>query len=401
VATNLIVISLSVIMAIILFTNPSGWGMTDTEAAIVGVILLIFAVLNLLWLWCIRKQIAFTAVLLKSVAAVLIRTPELLLIQLLMAGAVLGAMALWGSAYIQLLSVAEGKTADDEGWDKAGGFGIWIGGQIWAFVSLFWLQFTLLNIAFVTTCASVGAWYFSPDTYGKHPFCLKPPVWWGLLRAFTFSFGSIAFGSLVLAIMRTIIVVVQSLAQRAEAAGGFVARCACCCLICCLKCIEGTLNWLTEYAFVYVAIYGQNYCSSGARVFSLLGKAGAQAIIQQTLLTPLMYMSALLGLAAGCLVGWGAHEQVGSDGLSENASNLQFAVAIVSGGAVGYLVMSLGVNVPIGAGCKTLLVCFAEEPEHLKQVDPVLYAAFSGRVKVKAQATRTSGVGVGVPPPSV
>ena len=65
--------------------------------------LLIFALLNCLWLWCIRGQIAFTATVLRSVAAILIRTPELLLVKLLMAGAVLGAMpmALWGGAYVR------------------------------------------------------------------------------------------------------------------------------------------------------------------------------------------------------------------------------------------------------------------------------------------------------------
>ena len=206
--------------------------------------------------------------------------------------------------------------------------------------------------------------------------------------------------------MRTIIVVVQYCARRAEASGGMVAKCACCCLICCLKCIESTINWLTEYAFVYVAVYGLSFCSSGSRVFELLGKAGAKAIIQTSLITPLTWMAAGLGLAGGCLCGWGAHEQVGYDGLSDDARRLQLGVAIVSGGAVGYLVMALGVNALIGAGCKTLLVCFAEEPEHLKAIDPELYAAFSGkRAAAKDQGTTSTGRGrvrdVGLPPAAV
>ena len=81
-------------------------------------------------------------------------------------------------------------------------------------------------------------------------------------------------------------------------------------------------------------------------------------------------------------------------------------MAIVSGGAVGYLVMALGVNALIGAGCKTLLVCFAEEPEHLKDIDPELYAAFSGkRAAAKDQGTTSTGRGrvadVGLPPAAV
>ena len=81
-------------------------------------------------------------------------------------------------------------------------------------------------------------------------------------------------------------------------------------------------------------------------------------------------------------------------------------MAIVSGGAVGYLVMALGVNVIINAGCKTLLVCFAEEPEHLKDIDPELYAAFSGKCAGAAKDQGTTSTGsrvkdVGLPPAAV
>ena len=100
--------------------------------------LLIFALLNLIWLWCIRKQIAFTATVLKSVAAILTRTPELLLVQLLMAGAVLGVMALWGGAYIELLARMDEYDADHK--SDAGAVGYWAAGNLWALVSLFWVQ---------------------------------------------------------------------------------------------------------------------------------------------------------------------------------------------------------------------------------------------------------------------
>jgi len=396
ISTFLLMITMSVAIAISLFANPDGWDVGETEATIIAAALLLFALLNVLWIWCIRKQIAFTATVLKSVSAILLRMPELLLIQLGMSGAALGVMALWGGSYIELLALMD--EYDHEHDTNAAAVGYWAAGNIWALISLFWVQFTLVNIAVVTACATVGAWYFSPSAFGDGCFGCRPPVWWGLLRALTFNFGSIAFGSLVLAIMRTIIVVVQYLAKKAESQGGMVAKCACCCLICCLKCIEGTLNWLTEYAFVYVAIYGVNFCSAGQKVFSLLGKAGAQAVIQTSLITPLLWLSSALGLAVGCLCGWGAHQQVGSDGLSDDARHLQLAVALVSGGAVGYLVMTIGVNVVIGAGCKTLLVCFTEEPEHLKDSDPALYEAFSGKMpQDKGTTSSTSAVGVVVP----
>jgi len=84
---------------------------------------------------------------------------------------------------------------------------------------------------------------------------------------------------------------------------------------------------------------------------------------------------------------------VGTEGLSDDAKHLQIAVAITSGGIVGYLVMALGVNVLIEAGCKTLLVCFSEDPEHLKEVDPELYVAFSGKAAEGKAKDATNQVG--------
>ena len=102
----------------------------------------------------------------------------------------------------------------------------------------------------------------------------------------------------------------------------------------------------------------------------------------QTLLTPLMWMAGGLGLATGCLCGWGAHEEVGYEGLSDEARRVQLSIAIVCGGIVGYLVMALGTST-VEAGCKTLFVCFAEEPTALRDLAPELYATFNEAAPIK------------------
>lgn len=268
-------------------------------------------------------------------------------------------------------------------------YGYWALGNLYALLSLFWVQFTLLNVAFVTVCATVGAWYFSPGTFGRGCFCCRKPVWWGLLRALTCSFGSIAFGSLILALMRTIIVACQYLADKAQKSGGQVAALVCCCFICCLQCLEKCLTWLTEYAFVYVALYGTGFCTSGVRVFQMLSTSGAKALIQQTLLSPLEYMAGGLGLAVGMGCGYAAHLNEGDLTLSDEARHLQVGVALLCGGSVGYLVMAMGTAV-IDAGCKTLFVCFAEEPQALQNLAPELYASFSEAKPLKSRDDKTA-----------
>lgn len=398
IVAQLVLIVTCIISGITLISSPNEELSKEGSYAI-AIACFVLAALLAMWLICIRARIAFTATVLSSVAKILFRTPELLLLKAGVSGIILGFACLWAGAYVELLAVVD-EYANDNDTDT---YGYWALASIWALITGFWVQFTLLNIALVTTCATVGAWYFSPDTFSAGCFLCRPPVYWGFIRSVTFSFGSIAFGSLVLAIMRTIIVVVQYLADKAEETGGKVAKLACCCFICCLKCFESCLNWLTEYAFVYVALYGVNFCSAGSKVMKLLADSGAKAIIQQSLLSPLGYMAGALGLAVGALCGWGAYEQEGYDDLDDEARHLRLAVAIICGAAVGYLAMTLGVTTTIDAGCKTLLVCYAEEPEHLKEIDSELYEKFSGitakwsGIKDKGRAT-TNGVNLTVAP---
>ena len=95
-------------------------------------------------------------------------------------------------------------------------------------------------------------------------------------------------------------------------------------------------------------------------------------------------MAGGLGVAVGCLCGWGAHVEVGSDGLSVDARRLQLAIAVGCGGVVGYLVMALGTST-VDAGCKTLFVCFAEEPTALRDLAPELYASFAEAAPIKGK----------------
>ena len=49
-----------------------------------------------------------------------------------------------------------------------------------------------------------------------------------------------------------------------------------------MQCFERTVEWLTSYAFVYVAIYGTSFLSSGRAVMGLLGKSGVGAVATST-----------------------------------------------------------------------------------------------------------------------
>lgn len=75
----------------------------------------------------------------------------------------------------------------------------------------------------------------------------------------TYSFGSISFGSLLVAIIQ-LLRQACSIARQSEAAQGNIVGSI---LFCVLGCFIGILDWavqfINEYAFSYIALYGKAY----------------------------------------------------------------------------------------------------------------------------------------------
>lgn len=311
------------------------------------------AALVLLWLCCIRERIAFTAMILSSVSEVLLQLPELILIQFVASLLVLGYALIWALAYFELMALCAASE-----WYTIALL------NILAIFAFFWVQLVLVNISLVTTAGAVGWWYFSPaEATSRGCLLCRPAVCTPLLRACTLQLGSIALGSVLVAVVRTIIVVVKYIGEQAGNSSGWLKVAFCCC-VCLLGCIERCIKWLTDYAFVYVAVYGTPFITSGMNVMGLLSTSGIGAIAQTTLVAPVLSMAAYLGAAIGGFLGYCAL----------NVTGLGPAyIAVLIGAATGYVLTSIGLA-PVDGGCKTLFVCYAESPKELADKSPALSA---------------------------
>ena len=72
------------------------------------------------------------------------------------------------------------------------------------------------------------------------------------VRATTGSFGSICFGSLLVAIIQTLRALVESLRGNDDVEG--CAAFLLCLVSCFLRCIEGMLEYFNKYAYIYVGM---------------------------------------------------------------------------------------------------------------------------------------------------
>uniref|UniRef100_A0A7S2J4X0 Choline transporter-like protein n=1 Tax=Haptolina brevifila TaxID=156173 RepID=A0A7S2J4X0_9EUKA len=391
----LLVVSLAASGAAFVIAAPGANDLKDWYY-VFGVICFLGATLVLLWLFCIRDRIAFTAQLVKAVALVLFKLPELIVYHFAFLAIAIVYAVLWLYAFFEyndllggscdesskaatvINDIAETLTnSTTDLCDSSASTGAYIGANIWGIFSLFWGMLVLVNISLVTTCGSIGAWYFSPDTTG-HRGCLfcRPSVNGALIRALTVNLGAIAFGSFLVAVLKTIIVVCQFFAQQASKGDNACIKVVCCCFICCLKCVEGCLTWLTEYAYVYVALYADSFISAGTKVSSLLMSSGIGAVAQQSLVGSMLNLFVLLGIVIGALFGYLAVDTTGyrSDGT--------VILSCIMGGLMGCVILSMGLK-PVDAGVKTLFVCYAEEPSYLEKADSELHACIAERTPAK------------------
>lgn len=119
--------------------------------------------------------------------------------------------------------------------------------------AMYWISEWLKNTIHVIISGVYGSWYFSPNSMprGATRGATK--------RALTYSFGSISFGSLIVAIINCMRQLC-SIAQNQAAEDGNILGVI---LSCVLGCLIGFLDWavqfINRYAFSHIALYGKAY----------------------------------------------------------------------------------------------------------------------------------------------
>ena len=100
-------------------------------------------------------------------------------------------------------------------------------------------------------------WYFEQGGTEKD---VRRPVCRSVYRAFRYHLGSLAFGSLIIAITRFIMAIVAYLRYQLENSGGsgnVVSKCYKCilsCVICCLGCFEKCMEFINRHAYIMVSL---------------------------------------------------------------------------------------------------------------------------------------------------
>ncbi|KAJ1844788.1 putative choline transporter, neither null mutation nor overexpression affects choline transport [Coemansia sp. RSA 2708] len=238
----------------------------------------------------------------------------------------------------------------------------------WVFMvfSFYWTSGVILNVLHTTICGTFATFYFfegSPQGYPTKHVTLS-----SLKRAMTSSFGSICFGSLVVAIIQTLRAIVRAI--RSQNDDNLAAQLLACCADCILGCIEAIVEFFNKYAYVEIAVYGKPFMAAAKDTWTLIKDRGVDALINDCLIGNVLQMGAFLCAAVVALVAW-LYITITKPEYNTSGS---YTAPIIIAAFVLAMSMFMVLLKCIDSGAATTFVCLAEDPDAMARNNPRLFA---------------------------
>lgn len=232
-------------------------------------------------------------------------------------------------------------------------------------ISFYWVHQVLQYTVHVMCAGVVATWWLSPlEASSFFSSALQDST----VRALTYSFGSICFGALLVAVVRALRVTLEHARNNDD------AQFLVCILTCILRCIEDMIDYLNKWAYIYVGIYGFSYIEAGREVINLFKQRGWDVIITDDLVDNVLFMiTILIGLVGGLLAYFIGADSLGNAGVEIDAGIDAGMAAFGIGFLMGLMFSTIALSV-VGSAVNTVIVCYAEKPAEFQANHPQLSA---------------------------
>ena len=268
--------------SIMLFTLAQQWANNDdrknSEVQLMRVLAFIGFVLTVLYvcLLCVmRKRIQLALGIVKEASRALAAMPILTIMPVIQAAGIVVFLVPWTIYAVYLASSGDIKvhSTTDAGGDETQYKTMeYDKNTRLAFLYLlfcwFWTSEFILAIGQIISGMSIAAWYFNRDKKAEG----NGTVIWSFKTTMIYHLGTAAYGSLVIAIIKTIRAVLAYLQKKAKKSGNKLALCVLRVLQCCMWCVEKCMRFLNKNAYIQTAIYGYSFCKACRNAFFLIAR---------------------------------------------------------------------------------------------------------------------------------
>ncbi|KAJ2223405.1 putative choline transporter, neither null mutation nor overexpression affects choline transport [Coemansia sp. RSA 1722] len=337
-----------------------------------GGIMLIFGVLYALMWFSWRHRIPFSKVVLETVCHITRKFPSTMVVSLAFLIVQTAYSAMWSLALAGSFKYMEKYQSCSTHVDRNGRqyqscsnvkeILAWV----YMVFSFYWTSSVILNVLHTTICGTFATFYFFDGAPGGYP--TNHVTLSSLKRSLTNSFGSICFGSLIVAIIQTIRSLLRAL--RNQEGDNIAVQLIGCCIDCILGCIEGIVEFFNKYAYVEIAIYGKPFVHAARDTWTLIKDRGVDALINDCLIGNVLQMGSFLCAAVVALVAW-LYITITKPEYNNTGS---YTAPIIIAAFVIAMSMFMVLLKCIDSGAATTFVCLAEDPEVMARNNPRLFA---------------------------
>lgn len=317
--------------------------------------------LCILLVLCIYNRIALAIAIVKTAAHFIASCPLSLMVPPIIAILFFATWALFIAGFVFIVSVGDIKQ-NSQGycwasveWNTNVRYALcyFIFGALWKTCFI-----DALGEFIIAGACSIWYWSIGSEAGAHNP--IRRALSWAFFK----HLGSLAFGSLILAIVKFIRLVFEYINRQMKQAGGDdnqVMKYIINCTRCFLACLERFISFLNRNAYIQIAITGQNFCSSAKDAVKLLLCNPVRTAILNGLGGILLWVGELLIIASTTVICYACLTKVPaiSDGISSAVFPL--IICLVISGAIGSLFMSV-----YGMACDTILLSFLMDEEYAK-----------------------------------
>eukprot|EP00054_Salpingoeca_dolichothecata_P026510 m.189895 g.189895 ORF g.189895 m.189895 type:complete len:667 (+) comp25677_c0_seq7:74-2074(+) len=130
---------------------------------------------------------------------------------------------------------------------------------------LFWSSQFILACEQVVLAGAFATFYFTRDKSD-----VRLPFLRSLYRLLRYHLGSVALGSLIIAIIQFARAILAYVQKKTKNKTGALVQYFLKCIACCLWCFEKCMKFINKNAYIEIAIYGYSFCHAARRAFFLL-----------------------------------------------------------------------------------------------------------------------------------
>jgi len=337
-------------------------------------------------LCCWRSLIPFTVEVLKPVAGVLMEHKSLFIVSLFATVA----------SVVWMFLTAAATAGTTSRWSRASKYSDDFVEQDFTFYAtyfgicllFFWGSMTFTNCGHVTNIGVFGRWYF-----GK-----AVSVVGSAKVAFVTSFGSICFGSFIIATIQALEYTVR--AVRSAATSGtsrrgvveeIIIMVVLCVFECLISCIKDIAQAFTYFAYVQVGIRGLSFCDSAKATWALCTFSNVFMLLTVCLVDNVcslgIFSVSLLSTGAAYLAGEAALSDKSFDGDKTTMRWMNIGSGLLTGMIVSRTFLTI-----LRSGFATICVCYAEDDQGQqlqRRCEPV-YNAFETHTQIRTRAIESA-----------